>query len=74
MKDDVDTLARVENKLDTLIRLFALNMIDGMEHTKEKALLLSKAGLSPKDIAVLCDTTPHTISVQLSAARRDGKG
>ncbi len=74
MKDDVDRLAQVEGKLDTLIRLFAMAMIKDLEHTKEKAVLLSKAGLAPKDIAVLRDTTPHTISVQLSAARRDGKG
>jgi DNA-directed RNA polymerase specialized sigma24 family protein len=73
MKEDAGTLSRVEDKLDTLIRLFALSIIDGVEHTKEKAVLLSKAGLPPKEIAALCDTTPHTISVQLSAARRDGK-
>jgi hypothetical protein len=74
MRDDVDRLAQVEGKLDTLIRLFAMSMIKNIEHTKEKAVLLSKAGLGPKEIAALCDTTPHTISVQLSAARRDGKG
>jgi hypothetical protein len=74
MKDDVDKLAQVEAKLDTLIRLFAMTVIKDLEHTKEKAVLLSKAGLAPKEIAALCDTTPHTISVQLSAARRDGKG
>jgi hypothetical protein len=29
--------------------------------------------MTPKDIAALCDTTPNTVSVALSAAKRDGK-
>jgi hypothetical protein len=73
MKDDVDRLAQVEGKLDTLIRLFAMTMIKDIEHTKEKAVLLSKAGLGPKDIAALCDTTPNTVSVALSLAKREAK-
>jgi hypothetical protein len=30
--------------------------------------------MSPKDIAALCDTTPNTVSVALSAAKRETKG
>ena len=74
MKDDVDRLAQVEGKLDTLIRLYAMTVIKDIEHTKDKAILLSKAGLGSKEIAALCDTTPNTISVALSQAKREAKG
>jgi DNA-directed RNA polymerase specialized sigma24 family protein len=74
MKDNVDKTALVEAKLDTLIRLFAMTVMKGLDSVKEKAVVLSKAGLSPKEIAVLCDTTPNTISVALSQAKREAKG
>jgi DNA-directed RNA polymerase specialized sigma24 family protein len=74
MKDSADRLAHVENKLDTLIRLFAIASIKDLETVKEKALLLNRAGLGPKEIAQLCDTTPNTINVALSNARREAKG
>jgi hypothetical protein len=74
MKDDADALSRVEDKLNTLIRLFAMGTIKGLESVKEKAMVLSRAGLTPKEIASLCDTTPNTISVALSQAKREAKG
>ena len=74
MKDDVNKMAQVEAKLDTLIRLFAMTVMKGLDSVKEKAVALSKAGLSPKEIAALCDTTPNTISVPLSQAKREAKG
>ena len=74
MKDDVDKIAQVEAKLDTLIGLFAMTVMKGLDSVKEKAVALSKAGLSPKEIAALCDTTPNTISVALSQAKREAKG
>jgi DNA-directed RNA polymerase specialized sigma24 family protein len=74
MKDDVDRLALVEAKLDTLIRLFAIASIKDLETVKEKAVLLSRAGLAPKDIAQLCETPPNTINVALSNARKEARG
>lgn len=74
MKDDVDKIARLENRLDTLVRLFAMTTIKGLDSLKEKAVVLSKAGLAPKEIAALCDTMPNTISVALSQAKREAKG
>ena len=74
MKDNVGKIALVEAKLDTLIRLFAMTVMKGLDSVKEKAVVLNKAGLSPKEIAALCDTTPNTISVALSQARREAKG
>ena len=66
-------LSRVEAKLDTLIRLLALSTTSETKSLKERALRLQKAGLSPKDIAALFDTTANTVSVALSAAKREAK-
>ncbi len=53
MKEDEDGFARLEAKLDTLIRLMALSLMSDAQSVKERAVLLSKAGLPPKEIAVL---------------------
>jgi DNA-directed RNA polymerase specialized sigma24 family protein len=65
--------AQIEAKLDTLIKLFALAVAPETLSLKERALRLQRAGLAPKEIAALCDTTPNTVSVALSAARRAGR-
>jgi len=66
-------LSRVEAKLDTLIRLLGLLVASDNHSLKERAIRLQRAGLAPKEIAALCDTTPNTVSVALSAARREAK-
>ncbi len=63
----------VEAKLETLIRLVALSVAPPGAPLKDRAVTLSKAGLTPKDIAALCDTTPNTVSQALSAAKRAKK-
>ncbi len=70
--DDTD-LSRIEAKLDMLIRLLALSVVSDNHSLKDRAVRLYRAGMTPKDIAALCDTTPHTVSVALSAAKREGK-
>ena len=65
--------SNIEARLDTLIRLFALFVAPDTLSLKDRAIQLQKAGLAPKEIAALCDTTPHTVSVALSAAKRAGK-
>lgn len=64
-------MKELEAKLDTLIRLFALVVAPDDMSLKDRALRLQKAGLSPKEIAALCGTTPNTVSVALSAAKRN---
>jgi len=71
--DNAD-LSRIEAKLDTLIRLLALRVASENHSLKDRAIRLQRAGMTPKDIAALCDTTPNTVSVALSAAKREGKG
>jgi DNA-binding CsgD family transcriptional regulator len=65
-----DPTANLEAKLDIILRLLALQAIKDAQTVKEKAVLLSKAGISSREIAGLCDTTPNTISVALSNAKK----
>lgn len=74
MSADNADLSRIEAKLDTLIRLLALRVASENHSLKDRAIRLQRAGMTPKDIAALCDTTPNTVSVALSAAKREGKG
>jgi hypothetical protein len=73
MNNQNGDFSRIEAKLDTMIRLLAISVTSDNHSLKDRAVRLQRAGLSPKDIAVLCDTTPNTVSVALSAAKRDGK-
>ena len=74
MKGDEEGFARLEAKLDTLIRLVALTVISDQQTLKEKATKLSRAGLAPKEIASLTESTPNAVSVALSVAKRDARG
>lgn len=65
-----DRIASLESKIETILRLLALQVINDAQTVKEKAVLLSKAGMASRDIAALCDTTPNTISVALSNAKK----
>jgi hypothetical protein len=56
-----------------IIRLLALNIISDSESLRENAIRLQRAGMAPKDIAALCGTTPNTVSVALSAAKREAR-
>jgi DNA-directed RNA polymerase specialized sigma24 family protein len=73
VKDNNAGLVRVEAKLDILIRLLALSAVSDNQPLRENAVRLQRAGLTPKEIAILCDTTPNTVSVALSTAKRRGK-
>lgn len=73
MNSDTGGASRIEAKLDTLIRLIAISVAPDNLSLKERALRLYRAGLTPKDIAAICNTTPNTVSVALSAAKRIGK-
>ena len=73
IKMKAEETLRIEAKLDVVIRLLALSLGSGMESLKDRAITLQRAGLTPKDIAGLYDTTPNTVSVALSAAKRKEK-
>jgi DNA-binding CsgD family transcriptional regulator len=68
-----EVIERFEAKFDSMIKLLAMLLTSEEQTVREKAILLSRAGLSAKDIAALCDTTPNTISVALSNAKKEKK-
>ena len=72
MRTDVRA-ARIEKKLDTLVRLLALSITAELRSVEDRAFLLSKAGLSPRVIASLCDTSTNTINLALADAKRAGR-
>ena len=66
-----DRHAALEAKLDTIIRLLALELVKGKTSQKEQILLLSQAGLESKNIAELLSTTRNTVNVAISTAKKD---
>lgn len=60
------------DKLDTLIRLTAIAIVQGKKQ-REQVKLLSIAGMGPTEIAGLLGTSPNTVNVTLSALRKEGK-
>lgn len=68
-----DAFERLDRKLDLIVRLLALGAVADMSSMKDKAVRLQRAGMTPKEIAALFGTTPNTISVALSTAKRDAK-
>ncbi|MGE0501255.1 MAG: sigma factor-like helix-turn-helix DNA-binding protein [Rhizobiaceae bacterium] len=62
----------IAQKLDTLIRLQAHLAVGNLPSQKEKILFLGRVGLGPKDIADILGTTPNTVNVALSTARKEG--
>ncbi len=65
--------AEILTKLDLLVRLQALSMVARYESSKDKILFLGRAGMQPKDIAELLQTSPNHVNVTLSKARKTGK-
>ncbi len=73
MSREVD-VSRIEAKLDILIRLLALSIASEELSLKDRAIRLQRAGMGPKEIAALCDTTANAVSVALSTAKRENRG
>jgi hypothetical protein len=73
MSDESERLRRMEQQLDVLIRLVALRVSPDGEPMVDRAVRLHKAGLQPKEIAKICDSTPNAVSVALTKAKRRGK-
>jgi DNA-directed RNA polymerase specialized sigma24 family protein len=67
-----DEITELTSKLNLLIRLLALSILEGRAPV-EQMVLLSRAGFAPREIAELVGTTPHTVSVTLSKMRRATK-
>ena len=61
-------------KLDVLIRLQAISIVDRFSTQREKIAFLSKAGLGPKAIADILGTSPNSVSVALSNIKKGAAG
>jgi hypothetical protein len=70
---DSERLARIEEHLELLVRLLALQVSPDSEPMIDRAVRLQKAGLQPKEIAQLCNSTPNAVSVALAKAKRQRK-
>jgi len=68
-KNDDET-GQIEAKLDTIIRLLAMDIaIDKDLTLQQKAVRLRRAGIMPKEIAELCGSTSNAVNVALSTAK-----
>jgi len=73
MNDENERLARIEQQLEILVRLVAMRVSPEGSPMIERAARMQKAGLQPKEIAVLCDSTPNAVSVALAKNKRQSK-
>jgi hypothetical protein len=73
VKTQPDAPSRLESQLDTLIRLVALGVAPDTMSLKDRCLRLHRAGLTSNEIAPLCNSTTHIVSVILSAAKKGGQ-
>jgi len=64
-----DISKEVSTKLDTVIRLLAMEVVRGRE-LKDQVRFLDQAGLKPKEIADLLGKTPNAIRVALFSIRK----
>jgi hypothetical protein len=65
-------LEGLDKKIDLLIRLIAIGLVNG-KNQQEQIRLLSIAGMKPTEIAELIGTTGNTVNVALSALRKNNK-
>jgi DNA-directed RNA polymerase specialized sigma24 family protein len=61
---------KILEKLDTLIKLSAFNLVRDKEF-KEQVRMLSESGLQPKEIAEFLGKTPNNVRVTLSTIRKE---
>jgi len=69
---DEQQFKELSNKLDTIIRLLALNVVQGKD-LKNQVSILTSFGFQPKEIAEMLNKTPNHIRVILHGLRKEGK-
>lgn len=62
----------ITERLDLIIKLLAMNVMEREGTQKDKIIQLGKLGLQPKEIANILNTTPGYVSKELSIARKGG--
>ena len=64
-----EELKEISRKLDTMVRLLAIDVIRGRE-LRDQIKLLSQAGLKPTEIAEVLGKTSNSVRVTLFGIRR----
>jgi len=67
---DDQQFKQLSDKIDTIIKLLALNTVQGKQ-LKDQVSVLSSLGLRPKQIADMLGKTPNNISVTLYKLRKE---
>ena len=70
MANDALSKNELADRLDIVVRLLAYLVAAEHDNLKDRAVTLTSLGLSPKEIARVCNTTPNTVSVRLVEAKR----
>jgi DNA-directed RNA polymerase specialized sigma24 family protein len=60
----------IAEKLELVVRLLAYLVAAEHDNLQDRAVTLTSLGLSPKEIARVCNTTPNTVSVRLVEAKK----
>lgn len=61
--------SQIVERLDTLIKLQALDMVRQFESQKEKIFFLARVGMRPREISELLETSANSVSVALAKAK-----
>jgi hypothetical protein len=70
-KDTDRILGDISKKIDVLIRLSALNLVNNKDSQKDKILILDETGFTPKQIAEIVKTSSGTVSQTLYEIRKE---
>ncbi len=65
---------QLTQKLDTLIKLVAGNLLKDAESKTQKVGILNKLGIATKEIASLVRTTEGSVETMKKRVRKKGKG
>jgi len=69
---ETELIKNMNDKLDTIIKLLAVQIISGKEY-REQVTLLDSIGLQPKVIAELTGKTANNVKVTLHLIRKSKK-
>jgi len=69
---DEDQFKQLSDKMDIIIKLLALNAVEGKE-LKNQVSLLSSFGFQPKQIADMLGKSPDHIRVMLHRLRKESR-
>jgi hypothetical protein len=67
---DDQQFKQLSNKIDTIIKLLAVNVVEGKQ-LKDQVSMLSSFGFQPKQIADMLGKTPNNIRVILHRLREE---